>query len=342
MDDDRSQMTVGELGERALIERIAPRFGPPATGEVWSGDDTAVFQAPDRRLLFTTDLMVEDVDFRTAYSGGFDVGWKLIAANASDIAAMGGRPWRAVASVALRPETEVGFVDDLASGMAALCRELDLGLVGGDFSSGREISASVAMIGVAGESGPVLRSGARIGDVLCVTGTLGGAAGGLMVLEEGIETLESEDRAARAARDVLVAASQRPDPRVAEGQVLAAYAHAMIDLSDGLAVDLGHLTDASGVGCEVILGAVPFNDSINWLGHRRPQTDTISLVVTGGEDFELLLSLDASDLSEAQERVGDLGTTLTKIGVVTDGPARIDDRDLDEWRARGWQHLHNL
>ncbi|MGH2774356.1 MAG: thiamine-phosphate kinase [Actinomycetota bacterium] len=329
-------MTVGELGERALIERIAPRFGPPAKGEVWSGDDTAVFQAPDRQLLFTTDLMVEDVDFRTSYSLGFDVGWKLIAANASDIAAMGGRPWRAVASVAVRPETEVAFVDDLASGMGALCRELDLGLVGGDFSSGREISASVAMIGIAGESGPVLRSRARIGDALCVTGTLGGAAGGLLVLEESIESGGSEDR------DVLVAASQRPDPRVAEGQVLAGYAHAMVDLSDGLAVDLGHLTEASGVGCEVDLGAVPFNDSINWLSDRRPQTNLMSLVVAGGEDFELLLSLDASDLSEAQRRVGELGTRLTQIGVVTDGPARIDDRDLGEWRAEGWQHLHDL
>ncbi len=331
-------MTVGELGERALIERVAPRFGPPAGGEVWSGDDTAVIRVPDRRLLFTTDLMVEDVDFRTSYSGGFDVGWKLVAANASDIAAMGGRPWRAVASVAVRPETEVAFVDDLASGMASVCRELDLGLVGGDFSSAREISASVAMIGIASENGPVLRSGARVGDVLCVTGTLGGAAGGLLVLEEGIDApdaLEAEDR------DVLVTASQRPDPRVAEGQVLAGYAHAMIDLSDGLAVDLGHLTEASRVGCEVELGAVPFNDSINWLGHRRPQTDLMSLVVAGGEDFELLLSLDASDLSEAQSRVGELGTTLTQIGVVTDGPARIDDRDLEEWRARGWQHLHN-
>ena len=302
---------------------------------MWSGDDTAVFPAPEGELLFTTDLMVEGVDFRTSYSNGFDVGWKLIAANASDIAAMGGRPWRAVASVAVRPETEVAFVDDLASGMVALCRKLDLGLVGGDFSSGREISASVAMIGIAGEGGPVLRNGARVGDALCVTGTLGGAAGGLLVLEEGIDADGSEDR------EALVAASQRPRPRVAEGRVLAGYARAMIDLSDGLAVDLGHLAEASGVGCEIDLDAVPLNRSLTWLCDRRLDTDQVALAVTGGEDFELLLSLDASDLSEARARVGELGTTLTQIGVVTGGPARIGDRDLGDWRAEGWQHLHN-
>jgi len=328
-------MTVGELGERALIERIVPRFGTPGRGELWSGDDTAAFRVPDSELLFTTDLMVEDVDFRSSYSSGFDVGWKLVAVNASDIAAMGGRPWRAVASVALPPETAVAFVDDLVSGMAALSGDLGLGLVGGDLSSGREISASIAMLGIAGERGPVLRSGARAGDALCVTGVLGGAAGGLLVLEEGIDVSGSGER------EALVTASQRPRPRVAEGRILADYAHAMIDLSDGLAVDLGHITEASGVGCDVDLGLVPAHDSLNWLRHVRPQTDPVTLAVAGGEDFELLVSLDDSDLGEARARLAELGTSLTRVGTVTGGPARIGDRDLENWRAEGWEHLHN-
>ena len=335
MDHDRPPLTAGDLGERALIERIAPRFGPPAAGEVWSGDDTATLRAPGAELLFTTDLMVEDVDFKLSYSSGFDVGWKLIAANASDVAAMGGRPWRAVASIALRPETEVAFVDAFAEGMAALSKELGLGLVGGDFSSGREISASVAMLGIAPDGGPVLRSGARVGDVLCVTGALGGAAGGLLVLEEGIDGPGSGER------DALAAASQRPRPRVNEGRVLADHAHAMIDLSDGLAVDLGHMTEASGVGCEVDLDAVPLHEALGWLQDRRPQTDPLALALTGGEDFELLLSLDDSELSEARARLGEQGTSLTRIGVVTEGPARIGNTDLDDWRAQGWEHLHN-
>ena len=278
--------------------------------------------------------MVEDVDFRLSYSSGFDVGWKLIAANASDIAAMGGRPWRAVASVALRPDTEVSFVDALAEGMSTLSKDLGLGLVGGDFSAGRDISASVAMLGIATGS-PVLRNGARVGDSLCVTGSLGGAAGGLLVLEEGMDASDSKDR------QMLVTASQRPRPRVAEGQIVAGYAHAMIDLSDGLAVDLGHLTKASNVGCEIDLDAVPLHESLEWLQGRRTQTDPMSLAVTGGEDFELLMSLDDSDLNEVSARLDELGTRLTRIGVVTDGPARIGTRDLDDWRREGWEHLQN-
>ena len=136
-------------------------------------------------------------------------------------------------------------------------------------------------------------------------------------------------------------ASQRPRPRVAEGQILAGYARAMIDLSDGLAVDLGHLTKASNVGCEIDLDAVPLHESLEWLHGRRTQTDPMSLAVTGGEDFELLMSLDDSDLNEVSARLDEVGTSMTRIGVVTDGPARIGNRDLDDWRTEGWEHLQS-
>ena len=318
---------VGDLGEHALIERVVRKFPSPPTGEVWSGDDTAAF---GEGLLFTTDLMVEDVDFRLSYASGFDVGWKLVAANASDIAAMGGRPWRAVAGVALRPDTSLEFVDSLAEGLASACREWDIGLVGGDFSSAREISATVALLGRAHEGGPVLRRSANIGDALCVTGALGGAAGGLLALNGKL--------APGAELAPLVERQLRPRARVAEGEALAGLVTAMIDISDGLAVDLGHLTDSSGVGCDVDLASIPVDPGLR----RLPFTDaaqTQGLAITGGEDFELLFTIDEGHLEEARAVLAETGTPLTRIGVITEGPARIGGRDLDDWRAQGWEHL---
>ncbi|MDQ4057650.1 MAG: thiamine-phosphate kinase [Actinomycetota bacterium] len=318
---------VGDLGEHALIERVVGKFGSPPTDEVWSGDDTAAF---GEGLLLTTDLMVEDVDFRLSYASGFDVGWKLVAANTSDIAAMGGRPWRAVAGVALRPDTSVEFVDSLAEGLASACREWNIGLVGGDFSSGREISATLALLGRAHERGPVLRRGAKVGDALCVTGALGGAAGGLLALN-------GED-APGAELAALIERQLRPRARVAEGEALAGLVTAMIDISDGLAVDLGHLTDSSGVGCDVDIALIPVDPGLP----RLASTDAAqseALAITGGEDFELLFTIDEGHLDEAGAALAGTGTRSTRIGVITDGPARIGGRDLDEWRAQGWEHL---
>jgi thiamine-monophosphate kinase len=324
---EKESPVVGDLGEHALIERVVRNFGPSPRDEVWSGDDTAAF---GDGLLFSTDVMVEDVDFRLAYASGFDVGWKLVAASASDIAAMGGGPWRAVAGVVLRRDTTLAFVDSFAEGMASACRQWGIGLVGGDFSSGREISASLALIGRAQERGPVLRSGAAPGDVLCVTGALGGAAGGLLVLEggevPGVELAPLVDR------------QLRPRARVAEGRLLGTLVTAMIDLSDGLGVDLGHLTDSSGVGCDVDLASIPVDSALQ----RLPSADATQsqrLAIIGGEDFELLFTIDEGNFQEALASVTELGTPVTRIGVITDGPARIGGRDLNDWRAQGWEHL---
>lgn len=333
MNKDERRLTVAGLGERALIERITSLFGPAPAHEVWSGDDTAVLETPREALLFTTDLMVEDVDFRRSYASGFDVGWKLVAINASDVASMGGRPWRAVANLSLPTDTEVAFVDDLAEGMAAACREWDIGLVGGDFSSGREISASLAMIGLTGSGEHVLRSGANPGHIVCVTGALGGSAGGLAVLEKAIGDGPS--------RDLLVSRHLRPRARVREGCALAGLVSAMIDVSDGLAVDLGHLTATSRVGCEVPLDGLPLDDGLRWLASVEPEIDPVSLALLGGEDFELLLALDEGNWEEASARVEAVGTSLSRIGTITDGPARIGGRDLEEWRAEGWEHLRS-
>lgn len=328
----RDSRTVADLGELALIERIVGRLGgrpPPA--EIWSGDDAAVLETTGRVLL-TTDLMVEHVDFDLGYATGGDIGWKAIAVNASDLAAMGGSPGHAVATLALHPSTPVDTVDGITLGLAEAAERWSVALVGGDISSASELSIGVTMLGTIVERAPVLRSGARPGDALCVTGALGGAAGGLIALRAGLE--------GEAARR-LGARQLRPRALVAEGAALARLGvTAMIDLSDGLAMDLGHLVDSSGVGCEVALEDVPVDGDLAWLAAQEGVVaDPVLLALEGGEDFELLFTLDEALVGRAVRELGELGTAVTRIGTVTESARLMGGRDLEEWRRKGWEHL---
>jgi thiamine-monophosphate kinase len=280
-------------------------------------------------VLLTTDMMVERIDFDLAYTSGKDVGWKATAINASDVASMGGRPTHAVAAVGLRPETPVLFVDDLLEGMLDAGDRFGVALVGGDVSAASEIGITVSMVGAA-PARPLERSGARVGDAICVTGTLGGAAAGLIALRRGIAGAGS---IARLKRRHL-----RPTARVAEAAALVTLAPtAMIDVSDGLAVDLGHVVDASGVGCEVDFEAIPIDPDITVIG----DIDPVEIAVLGGEDFELLFTIDTARLRDAQKALERLSTPVTRIGTVTETGTRLGDRPLDDWRTRGWQHLRS-
>jgi thiamine-monophosphate kinase len=329
---------VGELGEDALVARIAGRIGPPGhLPEVWAGDDAAVFEAPGRTMLYTTDLLVEGVDFDLGWCAGGDVGWKAVAVNASDVAAMGGLPRYAVVALALPSDSAVALVDDLVEGMLAAASRWGIAVVGGDVSEANELSLSVALIGVAGGEGPVLRSGARPGEAICVTGSLGGARAGLVALEAGA-VADSDDRLRN-----LVLRQLRPQARVDEGvRLAAAGASAMIDLSDGLVMDLGRLVRASGTGCEIDPQAVPVDPAVAALApHRAEPIDFLETAILGGEDFELLLTIDEDRVASARRALEPLGTPLTRIGTVKSGDARIGGVALERWEARAWQHLRD-
>lgn len=318
------QETVGALGEFGLIDRFASRIGRAPTGEIWSGDDAAVLTMPSEQLLFTTDVLVEDIDFDRAYAGGFDVGWKAMAANVSDVAAMGGRPARAVATLCLPPTTSVAFVDELLDGMLEVSGRWGVGLAGGDLSEAGRISVGVALLGTTSHS--VLRSGARPGDALCVTGTLGGAAGGLLALRGGIE-----------GADELKRRQLRPVARVEEGVAAAsAGATAMIDISDGFARDLDHLVVASGVGCDVAIDSIPVDPA---LADIAELIFPMEAALAGGEDLELLFTIPESSLAELAAELKGIGTEVTRVGTITDGPACLGNASLEEWKERGWEHL---
>ena len=330
--DGQGTTTVADVGELKLIARLRARIGAAPGAEVWAGDDTAVLLPRGPTVLLTTDLLVEGVDFDTTYCTGADVGWKALAANASDVAAMCGRPTHAVVALGLPPVTPVEFVDEFLDGLLEAAARWDVSVVGGDISAAGEISATVSILGNPVSDAAVLRSGARPGDAICVTGALGGAAAGLIGLRRGL----GADIGPAAQR--VLERQLRPYARVDEAAVLARFEpSAMIDISDGLAVDLEHILDASRAGCIVDIDAVPVDPDIAVIAGADP----LVLAVTGGEDFELLFTMDVDRAGAAAEALRATGTPMTTIGTVTTGERRIGRRSLEEWRQDGWEHLRH-
>jgi thiamine-monophosphate kinase len=338
---------ASDIGEFELIERIRRRLPGAPEGETWSGDDAALLgPAGPAGLVFTTDVMTEDVDFDFSWSQGADVGYKALAVNASDVAAMGGRPMYAVVALSVRPDVLLATVDGIAEGLREAATHLSVALVGGDISGARQMSVAVSMIGAA-PARPVKRAGARPGQAICVTGSLGGAAGGLIALRRGLagpgpaEAPALSPKLARAVEQ-LATRQLRPPARVREGQRLAELgATAMIDISDGLAADLGHLLDASSVGCEVDAAAVPVDDALDQLSRALSDEDIdpFALAVAGGEDFELLFTADEARVGPIAEALDELGTKVTSIGSIAGAGRRLGHRTLEEWGRRGWDHL---
>jgi thiamine-monophosphate kinase len=323
--------TLAEVGEGRLLALIAERIGSAPADEVWAGDDAAIVGPASGKALLTTDLMVEGADFDLAYISGYDIGWKLVQINLSDIAAMGGTPRHAVTGLAVPPTTEVGFVEAFLDGLIDAAAVWDVGLVGGDISSASQIAVSMTLMGEAYR--PVRRDGAQTDDAICVTGCLGGSAGGLRVLRSGHEP---------GPLDALTARHLRPRARVAEGRALAAAgATAMIDISDGFALDLLRLMRASGTGCAVDPERVPVDPGLDALPPDPDGSSSLDLALYGGEDFELLFTMPASAVPAATGELEALGTEVTMVGTVTARAITIGDRVLSEEQGLGWDHLRN-
>ena len=316
---------VGDIGEDALLGLIASRLPGPPNGEIWSGDDAAIVSSHADRIVMTTDLLVEEVDFDLAYATPDSIGWKAVAVNASDVAAMGGTPLFALASLALRPDLDVAIVEGLLEGLVRAGREFGVSLVGGDLSRGTEVMLSIAMTGEPGER-PVTRPGALVGDAICVTGSLGAAAAGLRVLQSNGTGLD--DLSSRVIKRQLF-----PRPPIEAGPVLARLgATAMIDVSDGFALDLRRLLVAGGMGCAIESAAIPIDK-----GAPALFDDALDLALTGGEDYELLFTIAADRLDDVVREL--TPTTVAVVGRVTDGDRLIDDQPLTTWEERGWDHL---
>lgn len=307
--------TVSELGEAGVIRLVTSHLPAPPPGEIWSGDDAAYVGGS----IVTTDTMVEGEDFDLSYCSGFDLGWKALAVNVSDVAAMAGKPRHAVATLALPPSTSVDLVDGIGRGLAEAGARWGVAVVGGDLSAAPVIVLGITLIGDPGER-VVTRAGARPGDRICVTGSIGGSWGGLRLLREG----RGGDAPALVERHL------RPRARVEEAALLRdAGATAMIDVSDGFAIDLTRLMRASGTGCVVHPAAVPLDPALE---SAFRDEDVTRGAILGGEDFELLATLPPG--SEPPQGV-------TIVGDVTEETSlRFGDEDLEELgRNEGWDHL---
>jgi len=304
--------TLGSIGESAVLGRIFPRL-PAASAELLGpGDDAAVVAAPDGRFVVTTDMMVHGPDFRLAWSTPHDLGWKAAASNLSDVAAMGATPTALVVAIAAPADTAVSFLEQFADGLRAGCAAMapGCGVVGGDLSTSETLTIAVTAFGDLEGRAPVTRAGARPGDVVAVSGALGAAAAGLRRLFSEAQVDGSPVGVPVLRDDADVIAQLAPTPPIADGRLAAiAGASAMIDLSDGLALDARRVAAASGVGIDLSLGAVGGSDAL-----------------AGGEDHSLLAAFPAGTV---------LPGAFREVGIVVEGAGILVDGEPYEARG-GW------
>lgn len=329
-----------ELTEDELIAAVTKVLSGDAPGViVGPGDDAAVLEPGRGSLVVTTDMLLEGVHFDRSAIAPADLGGKSIVVNVSDVAAMGGSPRYAVVSISLPAAVEAAWVVELYGGMRTACDEYALSLVGGDTNRGDCVAIAVTVIGEVAPGTAVTRDGARPGDLLGVTGSLGAAAGGLIL------SRLHPSRLGRALGQpwgrTLLEALHRPVARIGEGQTLSrAGATAMMDLSDGLAKDLSRLCAASGCGARVRLEDLPVSAALRQAGSALG-VDATTLALSGGEDYELLVTLDVTAFDRARDELRErFGVTLTEVGVIIEeGLVVVDAEGERPLEPEGWDHF---
>lgn len=331
-----------ELTEDQLIEAIRRVLSGDQPGVVVGlGDDAAVVEPGAGQPVLTTDMLLEGVHFDRGSISARDLGAKSIVVNVSDMAAMAASPRYALVSIGVTADVDAAWVVELYGGMRTACDEYALALVGGDTNRSSAIAISVTVIGEVAPGRAVTRSGAQPGDVVVVTGALGAAAGGF-VLSRANPSRAAEALSRAWGRD-LADALARPVARVGEGQTLAqAGATAMMDLSDGLAKDLLRLCLASGVGARVQLERVPVARALR-AGAETLGVDALELAIGGGEDYELLATLDVTDVEHARAELDErFGVPLTEVGLIVEGASLVGvdaSGRTSPLEPVGWDHF---
>ncbi len=317
--------TLGEVGEFGLIDALTRGLAMPESVTVGPGDDCAVF-TPSGQVVVSTDSMIEDVHFKRVWSGPGDVGRKAVAAAVADVEAMGATPIGVVVSLAAPADTAEEWALEFGRGVRAECERAGAALMGGDITRGGAIAITVTAFGDLAGRAPVLRSGARPGDVVAYRGRLGMAAAGLAVLARGFRS-----------PGAVVRAQRIPEPPYGQGVVAQeAGATAMIDCSDGLLADLGHVARASGVAIDVRADAFDVDEAQKTVAAAIGGGDPLTYILTGGEDHALLATFPAGSVPQGWRRIG----TVTEPDAGAEPAVTVDGGAWDaEAAAPGWRHF---
>ena len=294
-------MDISLCGELGLIAHLSKRLK--------IGDDCACVPFSGKTLLLTVDASAEGIHFDQSFLSPYQIGYRALACAISDIAAMGGLPLYALISLSIPKTSDLEFIDSLYSGMEEIASGLSIEIVGGDTISSEKLAISVTIVGEAEK--PVPRSGAEQGELIGVSGRLGGARRGLILLKERVPGQE------RLKKRYI-----SPYPRIEEGRRLSPYISSMIDISDGLLIDLHRLSEASKKGMQMEKGKIPIDDGA-----------TLEDALTGGDDYELLFTFP----EEYREKIEEIGGYV--IGRVTEiGGVFLDDREIE---PKGYDHFQN-
>jgi thiamine-monophosphate kinase len=320
-----SDKTLAELGESESLRRTIGRLTTSESVLIGPGDDAAVINLSENRFVVTTDSMIEDHDFKLNWSSGFDLGYKAVATNLADVAAMGAKPVALVVSLAVPKQTRISWLEAFADGLSQALTELapTASVVGGDLASSEKVFISVTAHGDLEGREPVLRSGAKVGDLLAVGGTLGKAAAGLALLTEGGSAAE--------AFDDLVSFQLRPRPPIELGVLAANYgATAMLDISDSLVKDAARIAEQSKVCLSINSSDLLGFQAVLEQAAQRLNQPALDWVLFGGEDHGLLATFPSLELVPKGFKA--IGKVIAK----KDHFVELDDQAID---PRGWDSV---
>ncbi len=330
-------MKVKELGEFGLIDLLNKMITDAKINKaspdliLGIGDDTAVWKGKEQIQLATVDTMVQGIHFTLETATWEEIGWKSLAINISDIAAMGGLPHYALVALALPDNTEVESIAGLYRGMIDIARRYKVAIVGGNISRAPQVSVTITVLGSSPDNKILKRSTAKVGDTIAVTGYAGSAAAGMEMLKKG---LKFRPKITGYLRNAFL----HPIPRVEEGRLLVEHGiTTAIDTSDGLLADLRHICEASGVGAKVITDLIPVNDLVRTIFKEK----ALDMALGGGEDYELLFTGNARNIAGLRQSIK---CPVTVIGdIIKSEPGKIElynagGKPVKTGRT-GWTHF---